>query len=58
MSSRKEKTLRAAAHASSRKFMDAAKFNGGVGVISKTYMVKGDAHRRVDIEVRKGLAFK
>jgi len=58
MPTKKEKKLRAAAHASSRAFMDAAKLAGGVGVTSKTYMVKGDPHRRVDIEVRIGVAFK
>jgi hypothetical protein len=58
MPSKKEKKLRAAAHASSRAFMDAAKLAGGVGVTSKTYMVKGDTDRRVDIEVRNGVAFK
>jgi hypothetical protein len=58
MPSKKEKKLRAAAHASSRAFMKAAELAGGVGVTSKTYMVKGDPHRRVDIEVRDGVAFK
>lgn len=58
MPSKKEKKLRAAAHAASRAFMNAAKAAGGVGRTSKTYMVKGDPHRRVDIEVHEGLAFK
>lgn len=58
MPSKKEKALRKLAHKRARAFMDAAKLKGGVGVTSKTYMVKGDPQRRVDIEVRKGLAFK
>lgn len=53
-----EKKLRVDAFNNARAFMDAAQKKGGVGVTSKTYMVKGDPHRRVDIEVRKGLAFK
>ncbi|MGV7210150.1 hypothetical protein ACLB1G_20115 [Oxalobacteraceae bacterium A2-2] len=57
MASKKERQLRAAAHAASRAFMDAAHAAGGVGVTSKTYMVKGDPERRVDIEVREGIAF-
>jgi len=58
MPNKKEKKLRVKAHAAARAFMDAAKLAGGVGVTSKTYVVKGDPHRRVDIEVRKGVAFK
>lgn len=57
MATKKEKKLRASAHEKSRAFMNAAAVSGGVGVTSKTYMVKDDPHRRVDIEVRKGLAF-
>ena len=56
--SSKERKLRAKAYAAARKFMDAAKTAGGVGRTSKTYMVKGDPHRRVDIEVQLGIAFK
>ena len=57
MASRKEHKLRVSAHEKSRSFIDAAKAAGGTGPTSKTYMVKGDPHRRVDIEVRNGLAF-
>lgn len=57
MASEKEQKLRKSAHANARAFMNAAKLAGGVGVTSKTYMVKGDPHKRVDIEVRKGIAF-
>jgi hypothetical protein len=57
MTGKREKALRKLAHEKARAFMDAAKLNGGIGVTSKTYMVKGDPHRRVDIEVRNGLAF-
>jgi len=57
MPGKKERQLRAPAHANARAFMNAAKLAGGVGVTSKTYMVKADPHRRVDLEVRNGLAF-
>jgi len=57
MASRKEKKLRADAHNKSRAFINAAKAAGGSGPTSKTYMVKGDKNRRVDIEVRDGEAF-
>lgn len=54
-----EKKLRFQAFSDSRAFMNAAQKKGGVSAqVSKTYMVKGDPHRRVDIEVRAGLAFK
>lgn len=58
MASNKEKKLRAVAHSKSRAFMNAAQAAGGTGPTSKTYMVKGDPHRRVDIEVRNGTAFE
>lgn len=58
MASSKEQKLRAVAHTKSRAFMHAAKAAGGTGPTSKTYMVKGDLHRRVDIEVRNGKAFE
>lgn len=58
MANSKEKKLRVNAHAKSRAFMDAAKAAGGTGPTSKTYMVKGDPHRRVDIEVHNGNAFE
>jgi hypothetical protein len=58
MASPSEKILRTSAHAKSRKFMTAAQAAGGVGVTSKTFMVPNDRHRRVDIEVRKGIAFQ
>lgn len=54
----KEQQLRVAAHAKSRAFMDSAKAAGGGGPTSKTYMVKCDPHRRVDIEVCNGKAFE
>jgi len=57
MASHKERKLRADAHKKSRSFIDAARTAGGTGPTSKTYMVKGDPHRRVDIEVRDGKAF-
>lgn len=57
MASRKEKALRADAHKKSRAFMNAATAAGGTGPTSKTYMVKSDPHRRVDIEVHAGQAF-
>jgi hypothetical protein len=53
-----ENKLRSNAFSNARAFMKAAHKKGGVGVTSKTYMVKGDPHHRVDIEVRLGLAFK
>lgn len=57
--SAKERLLRQAAFVSARAFMNAAHKKGGVQAFtSKTYMVKGDLHRRVDIEVHQGLAFK
>jgi len=58
MPTKTEKKLRSVAFNNARAFMNAAYKKGGVGVTSKTYMVKDDPHRRVDIEVRKGLAFK
>jgi hypothetical protein len=58
MASKKERQLRTKAHEKSRFFIKTAKANGGTGPISKTYMVKGDPQRRVDIEVRNGIAFK
>ncbi len=57
MASKKERKLRANAHKKSRAFINAAKAAGGSGPTSKTYMVKGDPHRRVDIEVHDGEAF-
>lgn len=57
MAGRKERELRVNTHNKSRSFINAAKAAGGTGPTSKTYMVKGDRHRRVDIEVRDGLAF-
>ncbi len=53
----KERKLRVDAFSDARRFMQRAHAAGGVEGISKTYMVKGDPHRRVDIEVRKGKAF-
>lgn len=57
MASHKERKLRTDAHKKSRSFMNNAKAAGGTGPTSKTYMVKGDPHRRVDIEIRDGMAF-
>lgn len=57
MASPKENKLRANSHNKSRDFMNCAKVAGGTGPTSKTYMVKDDPHRRVDIEVRDGEAF-
>lgn len=57
LASRREKKLRADAHRKSRAFMNAARAAGGTGPTSKTYMVKNDPHRRVDIEVHAGQAF-
>jgi len=55
---RREKTLRWDAFNRSRNFISKAESKGGVAAqVSKTYMVKNDAHRRVDLEVRKGEAF-
>ncbi|WP_147484455.1 hypothetical protein [Burkholderia pseudomallei] len=54
---RKERTLRTCAFQSARDFMQRCKENEGTGVTSKSYPVKDDKHRRVDIEVRAGKAF-
>ena len=57
--SRTEKVLRKPAFQKAEKFIADAQKNGGASApISKSYPVKNDAHRRVDIEVRKGEAFK
>ena len=58
MPNKTERNLRVDAHARARAFMDAAKLAGGVAETRKTYMVKGDRNRRVDIEIHKGVAFK
>lgn len=57
IASRKERKLRVDAHNKSRSFMNSAQAAGGTGPTSKTYMVKGDPHRRVDVEIRDGQAF-
>lgn len=56
--SKKEKKLREIAFRRARAFIKQAKLNGGVShPVSQNYMIKGDAHRRIDIEVKKGIAF-
>lgn len=55
---RKEQALRKEAHRKARDFMENAQNSGGCdGPISKTYLVKGHAPKRVDIEVITGIAF-
>ena len=55
--SRTELQLRTGAFQKARRFMSNASQNGGVGPTFKTFMVPKDPSRRVDIEVRSGLAF-
>ncbi|EKJ5338149.1 hypothetical protein ACTHEL_004581, partial [Vibrio parahaemolyticus] len=56
--SRRELTDRNDAFAKAKKFIDSAQRAGGVSAqVSKTYMVKNDTQKRVDIEVRSGDAF-
>ena len=53
-----ERAARQAAFKEARDFMARAHANGGVpSVVMQTYPVVGDLDRRVDLEVRKGLAF-
>lgn len=56
--SRRELNLRADAFNKAKKFIDRAGDAGGVTAeVSKTYMVKSEAQKRVDIEVISGEAF-
>lgn len=56
--SKVEKELRKVSFNKARNFIDAAKNSGGVThPVSKSYPVKGDKNRRVDIEVHEGVAF-
>ncbi|WP_298739893.1 DUF6531 domain-containing protein [uncultured Chitinophaga sp.] len=53
-----ERKLRAQAFAKARKFVtDAGKAGGVDAPVSRTFMVKGTKHERVDIEVKTGKAF-
>lgn len=58
---KREKTIRANAFQKAKKFIDISEKAGGIQVVdklfSKTFMVKGSKHKRVDIEVKKGKAF-
>ncbi|WP_226565055.1 hypothetical protein [Shewanella chilikensis] len=55
---RRELNVRADAFNKARTFIDRARDAGGVTAeVSKTYMVKGESQKRVDIEVRAGKAF-
>ena len=55
---KKEMQMRKHAFKRARKFSEQAKNNGGVShPVSQSYMVRGDSARRVDIEVKKGIAF-
>jgi len=55
---KREKKLRLEAFNKAKNFITLAALNGGIShSVSKTYMIKSDSHRRVDIEVKKGEAF-
>lgn len=54
---RRERQVRAVAFNSAREFMRRCEENKGTGVTSKSYPVRDDKNRRVDIEVRSGWAF-
>ncbi len=54
----KELRVRAGAFDKARAFIDSSHVAGGVSAqVSKTYMVKGEREKRVDLEVRAGVAF-
>ncbi|WMV72727.1 RHS repeat-associated core domain-containing protein [Xenorhabdus griffiniae] len=56
--SNKDRKLRKAEFDKARKFILSAEKGGGVDAqVSKTFLVKGTAHERVDIEVTTGKAF-
>jgi hypothetical protein len=56
--SKKDLALRVDAFNKAKKFIDCARNAGGVTAeVSKTYMVKGEARKRVDIDVKSGEAF-
>lgn len=54
----KELLVRTDAFSKAKKFIQNSQAAGGVSAqVSKTYMVKGESEKRVDIEVRAGVAF-
>lgn len=56
--SRQDLSVRVDAFNKAKAFIDRARDAGGVTAeVSKTYMVKGESQKRVDIEVRAGEAF-
>lgn len=56
--SKRELNVRVDAFNKAKTFIDRARDEGGVTAeVSKTYMVKGEDKKRVDIEVRAGEAF-
>ncbi|NHB90380.1 hypothetical protein C5471_22935 [Photorhabdus tasmaniensis] len=56
--SNKDRKLRKGEFDKARKFIQSAEKGGGVDAqVSKTFLVKGTAHERVDIEVTSGKAF-
>ncbi|BET95289.1 hypothetical protein [Xenorhabdus taiwanensis] len=55
---KKDRALRKAEFDKAREFIQSAEKGGGVDAqVSKTFLVKGTAHERVDIEVTTGKAF-
>lgn len=55
----KEEKLRVNAYIKAEAYINNCKNSNGVSArVSKTFMVKNDAHRRVDIEVIAGVAFQ